>query len=1008
MKKTTNIIGIIIGIALVLGTSFAIFRARDISDKKNEINAGRLALEIVNEQNEIKLENELPRNDSTGMETTPYTFDVRNRGTIDAGYSLYIEVNKESTIPTNKIKYALTKVEPEGEETIVTSHNSIGSITPYKDNLYKIDTDDLIEVDTLNSYKLYLWLDETITVDELANKTFKFNMKIEGKQIVNTGIVSEIDLSENGDGSVMARMYKDNSIVISGSGAMKSEIEEGTLMITNPEIIKVYKEATKLVGIPMPEDINDLNGVMEWVGSLTEAEQEKLNDNMNTAVDMSIYNSVFEELGLEKPVDSIENFDENKMYIIMYKKVLKDLGYTEYENIETFNDLLAYFQGKGMIDDEGQPIEENQEWKTIEEKFNELMEDVEEKIEEKHNSIQSETISPSSITIEEGITNIPRGLFTGNENITSITLPSTIKRIEDEAFEYCSNLESINLPNGLEYIGNKAFYSCYNLKSIVIPEGLTAINYETFQNCSSLEEVTIPKSITKIDSYAFAYCYNLKKANYNGTIADYCNIQFNYNSNPTNNSGELYINNQKITNINFASEGVTVIPQYAFQGNAGLTSIDLTGITSIGYQAFYGCTELTELNIPNEVNDINSTSFDGCTGITKLSYYANKSYYLSLPNVSELIIKGSGNLSNISFDKSYISKVSISDGISYISDSVFDECFNLSNIFVDDNNLNYSSVDGILYNKEKTKLLKYPANNSQTTITIDASINDIATDAFKDCNNLVNINVDTNNASYTSVDGILYNKDKTVLIRCPSANNLSTISVSDTVVSIYNFGFRNCSNLETVTLPNTITSIGERVFEYCTNLSSINIPDGITEIPSFAFNGCSSLPNISFPSNISYIRSYAFGECDSITELELPSNINYDTNAFYSCKGVKKLTIDVTKSKLGTFPNVEELHLTGTGSMYSYGLWDRPWGENVKSVIIDNTLTSISNSAFWNINSINSITIPNSIQFVDWGAFWSWSSSQTINIDNTSSYVSNNWNSNWNQDCYANINYLQN
>lgn len=132
-----------------------------------------------------------------------------------------------------------------------------------------------------------------------------------------------------------------------------------------------------------------------------------------------------------------------------------------------------------------------------------------------------------------------------------------------------------------------------------------------------------------------------------------------------------------------------------------------------------------------------------------------------------------------------------------------------------------------------------------TSITIPDSVTSIGEYAFDHCSNLTSINVDSNNSSYSSADGILFNKDKTTLIHCPGGKS-ENITIPNSVTSIGNNTFDSCSNLTSITIPNSVTSIGNYAFFNCSNLTSITIPSSVTSIGNYAFYDCSNLTNVTF------------------------------------------------------------------------------------------------------------------------------------------------------------------
>ncbi|MBO7723454.1 MAG: leucine-rich repeat domain-containing protein, partial [Thermoguttaceae bacterium] len=130
------------------------------------------------------------------------------------------------------------------------------------------------------------------------------------------------------------------------------------------------------------------------------------------------------------------------------------------------------------------------------------------------------------------------------------------------------------------------------------------------------------------------------------------------------------------------------------------------------------------------------------------------------------------------------------------------------------------------------------------TLKISAGMEDIEYDELHDNPSWAKIIVSHDNPTYSSIDGVLYSKDGTKLIRFPPASKKNTFQVPDSVTSIENSAFRGCTSLTKLTIPNSVTSIGGFAFAYCESLTEITISDSVTSIEDDAFNGCTSLNNI--------------------------------------------------------------------------------------------------------------------------------------------------------------------
>ena len=154
-----------------------------------------------------------------------------------------------------------------------------------------------------------------------------------------------------------------------------------------------------------------------------------------------------------------------------------------------------------------------------------------------------------------------------------------------------------------------------------------------------------------------------------------------------------------------------------------------------------------------------------------------------------------------------------------------------------------------------------------TSVTIPNSVTSIGNYAFNRCSSLTSINVSENNKNYCSVDGVLFNKDKTQLIQYPIKKEGTSYKIPNSVTSISVYAFSECSKLTSITIPNSVTSIGSDAFSGCSGLTSITIPNTVTSIKSWTFSGCSSLTSITIPNSVTSIEPWSFPGCSSLISI---------------------------------------------------------------------------------------------------------------------------------------------
>ena len=432
-------------------------------------------------------------------------------------------------------------------------------------------------------------------------------------------------------------------------------------------------------------------------------------------------------------------------------------------------------------------------------------------------------------------------------SVTSVTVPSKVKTIDEGVFQDCKKLESVDLSFGIERIGGSAFAGCSSLKSITIPKTVTHIDQSAFNSCSKLEEVHI------------------------SDIASWCKTEFI--DNPLEHGdAKLYLYDKLITDL-VIPDGITEISNDAFSGGSGFTSVTMPdGLTRIGHHTFMNCSGLTEIAIPDSVTDIDVAAFSGCSSLENITLPKNITKIsngtfsgcsgltdITIPDgVEEIGIHAFDNctaLTGINIPAS-VRNIDVTSGV-YTVSPPFSGCDGLTEITVDENNECYSSENGVLFNKSKTGIIKYPPAKSGayyevpdgvTGIFINAfdhcknlekikfpsTLADINDTVFSGCEKLSEIEVDENNIGYYSADGVLFDKNRT-LVCYPTGKTDSVYSIPDGTVKVNSSAFYECCNLTEIKIPDGVTGIGKYAFKNCTGLESITLPGSLTSVEDSAF-----------------------------------------------------------------------------------------------------------------------------------------------------------------------------
>ena len=300
---------------------------------------------------------------------------------------------------------------------------------------------------------------------------------------------------------------------------------------------------------------------------------------------------------------------------------------------------------------------------------------------------------------------------------------------------------------------------------------------------------------------------------------------------------------------------ITSIGDYAFKHCRSLTSIKIPdSVTSIGKEAFIGCKSLTSIKIPDSVTSIEGFAFDDCSNLTSITFGKNS----KLTSIANRAFRNCTSLTSIT----------IPDSVTSIGNRAFSGCSAMTTIEVGAGNLNYTDVNGVLFNTDKTELHIYPTGNRNANYNIPDSVTSIGEKAFQFCRSLTSI----------------------------------TFGKNSNLTNIENSAFYGCASLTSIQFPNSVTNIGDLAFGLCSGLTSINIPNGVTSIGKIAFGGCTSLTSIAIPDSVTSFEEGAFQECFSLTSITIGTGIsNIEKSAFYACTSLTEVKFLGDSPKVGNY-----------------------------------------------------------------------------------------------------------
>jgi hypothetical protein len=409
---------------------------------------------------------------------------------------------------------------------------------------------------------------------------------------------------------------------------------------------------------------------------------------------------------------------------------------------------------------------------------------------------------------------------------------------------------------------------------------------------------------------------------------------------------------------------LTYIRDEAFSKCPLLTEVKISeGLASIGKKAFYGCHELVTVSLPSTIQMIDREVFYDCISLKSLSMNGDFNDHYKVENG---VLYSSDMSTLVAYPLACdITSFRIHDNITRLDNNLFSQAVNIAEFTVSEDHPRFSVIDGVLFDKNKGTLIRFPPNKKGGDYTIPERVSsieeyafafakdltkisfpqslyriNIGVKGFRSCDKLESFEVSEGNRHYkTDEHGVLYDTSMSTLIAYPNARKGDRYDVPDGVQTIGINAFSSSVNVKNISLPDGLISIQDNAFSYSASLETIHLPNSITSLGSSIFESCAKLKTVTLPDNesVNIIDDNLFRYTESLKSIKIPDNIHTINERAFEYSGLESVTLP-----------------DGLTSIYCFAFAEMP---NLTSIVIPKKITSMFKGAFYNSKNIREITL---------------------------------------------------
>lgn len=490
-----------------------------------------------------------------------------------------------------------------------------------------------------------------------------------------------------------------------------------------------------------------------------------------------------------------------------------------------------------------------------------------------------------TVTIPEGIKTVGRKCFAGT-NVEEVVLPEGIETIDSDAFNFCTKLKKINFPETLKVIDHGAFNGCFSLETVILPKVMKEINNYAFY-AAGVKHLTLPERVSSVGIKVFAK-----------TDIETTDIPESFTL-----GSEMFTECQKLHSINLLGSHIT-IPERCFGNCTNLTEIDITKTALIKDEAFRGCQNLSVSTIPADtLVAVSAFEESGVTDVT----------IEDISKISNRVFADCKSLEKLT--------INVADGPTSVPSALVKGCKNLQTVVFTGRTQNLTVIEAAAFKETK----------NLNTISLPDTIKTISKEAFYD----------------SGIENIHLPKDlKQIGTRAFTKSELKNIVIPNKTKNLGEYAFLDCEELTEITLPESVTKIPSGIFENCYSLKTVNAPN-VDTVCDHAFYNCKNLETFDF-SKLQSLELMAFAYTSIRKAVFSDRLVNFGAAIFFNCKNLQ--IVDMKTCKIQKIPyqcfcfcnELKDIQLSQDVTAFDNDCFSRA---KLNKLVI-NTGTYVDNNAF--------------------------------------------------------------